>query len=305
VSGGARIAVAVACGVATVVFAASLARHAPGIVAITLLVAVLAGAGAALRVGRPRVVEEPPEDGFARADREAAPPPPAEVGSDTDSLALTTATVVRLPLSPLGTSVAPTDEVPEPVAQLARAVRALEPPVKLVQITSPLSGEGKTTVAANLAAALAQDGRRVLLIDAHHARHRAHLLLDAETAASSSGLSVDAYIVKTRFPDVDLLRVGDSDDNGTPPLAAVTWELVREYDWTLLDTAGGISRAVPEPVVRADVNILVARADHTPSQLIEIARRRLNLDPIIIVINADSSPRSRAERRAAAKLAKQ
>jgi Mrp family chromosome partitioning ATPase len=299
VSGGLRFAAAVACGAATLVLAASLARHAPAIVAITVIVAILAGAAAALRLGRPAAADEQPEDGFAREER----PVPAEVEAATVPLALTTGTVVRIPLSPLGTSLAPIDEVLEPVAELVRAVRDMAPPVKLIQVTSPLSGEGKTTVAARLAAALAHDGRRVLLIDAHHGRHRAHLLLDAQPVASSPGLPVEAYIAKTRFPDVDLLRVGDSEDNGTPPLAAVTWDLVREYDWTLLDTAGGVSRALPELVVRADLNILVARADHTPAQLIEIARARLNLDPMIVVINADSATRSRAEKRAAARLA--
>jgi len=78
---------------------------------------------------------------------------------------------------------------------------------------------------------------------------------------------------------------------------------VREYDWTLLDTAGGVSRALPEPVVRADLNILVARADHTPLQLIEIARARLDIDPMIVVMNAYSGTPPTAERRASAKLA--
>ena len=207
---------------------------------------------------------------------------------------------MSIPRSPLGTSLAPTDDVSAPFAELVRAVRDIVPPARLIQVTSPLSGEGKTTVAANLAAALAREGRRVLLIDGHHARHRAHLLLGAEPSTASPALSIDAYISKTRFPNVDLLRVGDSEETGAPPLAAVTWELLREYDWTLLDTGGGVSRALPEPVVRADLNILVARADHTPLQLIDIARARLNIDPMIVVMNADSGTPSRTGRRASA-----
>src|SRR5262249_30412402 len=47
-------------------------------------------------------------------------------------------------------------------------------PFKVVMVTSALPGEGKSTVAANLASFLAMGGRRVLLIDAN----RLHPVLD-------------------------------------------------------------------------------------------------------------------------------
>ena len=49
----------------------------------------------------------------------------------------------------------------------------------MILITSPMAGEGKSTVASNLAISLAQAGRRVLLIDADlrcPTQHKVHNL---------------------------------------------------------------------------------------------------------------------------------
>jgi hypothetical protein len=289
VSGGVRLVAALAGAVATIALAIAIAPQAPVLVAVVLAGAAVLGIAAALLLPN-----------SSSADALGAPAPAASrsrkaiAKAPSTPLELSSGAVVHIPLAQVGASLTPDPEPSEPFAELARAVRDHTPAVRLIQITSPESGEGKTTIAANLAAALASGGGRVLLIDANHDRHRAHLLLGAAPASPSSGGSVEDAIVRTAFHSLDLLVVGDSDANGTPPLSAVTWELVRGYDWTLLDTAGGVSRERPAPVVRADLNILVARADHTPPRLIQIAHARLNADPMIVVMNADSGvPSSR------------
>ena len=45
---------------------------------------------------------------------------------------------------------------------------------QVILVTSPGPGEGKTTIASNLAIALAEIGRRVLIIDADFRRPRVH-----------------------------------------------------------------------------------------------------------------------------------
>jgi polysaccharide biosynthesis transport protein len=52
------------------------------------------------------------------------------------------------------------------------------PEVRVIVMTSPASGDGKTTVATNLAIALAQIGRRVVLIDGDMRKPRLHTIFD-------------------------------------------------------------------------------------------------------------------------------
>ena len=55
---------------------------------------------------------------------------------------------------------------------------ALDQTLKVVQVTSSLAGEGKTTTATNLAVVLARAGHRVALVDADLRRPRVHLVFD-------------------------------------------------------------------------------------------------------------------------------
>jgi non-specific protein-tyrosine kinase len=67
-----------------------------------------------------------------------------------------------------------------PVAEAYRSLRtsvqfaSLERPIKVLQVTSPRSQEGKSTTAANLAVVLARAGQRVVLIDCDLRKPRIH-----------------------------------------------------------------------------------------------------------------------------------
>src|SRR5438445_671920 len=53
---------------------------------------------------------------------------------------------------------------------------SLDQPLRTVAVTSPSAGEGKTTTVANLAAVLAESGRRVIAVDADLRRPGLHAL---------------------------------------------------------------------------------------------------------------------------------
>jgi len=70
-----------------------------------------------------------------------------------------------------------------PVSEAFRTLRTnlefagVDEPIRSILITSPGPGEGKTTIAANLASIIAQGGKRVVLVDADLRRPRIHRVL--------------------------------------------------------------------------------------------------------------------------------
>lgn len=78
-----------------------------------------------------------------------------------------------------------------------------ELPVKIILITSPMPGDGKTTVAVNLATAFAQNGQKVTLIDANLRRPAIH---DQLQIPNSTGLSQALSAVRNRLTLKDYLK---------------------------------------------------------------------------------------------------
>lgn len=81
---------------------------------------------------------------------------------------------------------------------------SVDRPLKVIQITSPLAAEGKTTTAANLAVVLSQAGDRVLLIDADLRKPRVHELF---------GLDGSAGLTNALLGEAPGLRIRDINDH--------------------------------------------------------------------------------------------
>ncbi len=81
-----------------------------------------------------------------------------------------------------------------PVSEAFRSLRtnlefsSIDHPLKMIMVTSPGAAEGKTTVAANLAIALAQSGKNVLLLDADLRRPNVHQQFDIPNRLGLSDL---------------------------------------------------------------------------------------------------------------------
>lgn len=139
---------------------------------------------------------------------------------------------------------------------------------KVLQVTSPGPGDGKSTLAANLAVSIAQSGKRTLLIDADlrkPTQHRVFGLSRDVGLSSVIGLQVEPAdaVQQTTVDNLWLLACGpippDPAELLTSPRLAELLSVYREqFDYVIIDTAPVL--AVTDPCVvapRADGVILV------------------------------------------------
>jgi succinoglycan biosynthesis transport protein ExoP len=155
------------------------------------------------------------------------------------------------------------------VAEAYRVVRTnliFRAPAKrgrVVVMSSSSPGEGKTTTLANLAVSLAQNGARVLAIDADLRRPTLHAHFGLEPAEGLSEILSAAEprplpLRETEVPGLRLLSSGRIPDNPADLLGSNSLRDLLEaerdrYDWILIDA--------PPILAMADTPILSALAD--------------------------------------------
>ncbi|WP_448602652.1 GumC family protein [Thermoleptolyngbya sp.] len=117
--------------------------------------------------------------------------------------------------------------------------------VRSFVITSSVAQEGKSEVAANLAATLAQLGRKVLLVDADLRRPAQHHTWSLVNAAGLSNLLVDQVssesVIQEVSPNLYILPSGVVPPNpvallDSKRMAALVEDFLKEYDFVLFDT---------------------------------------------------------------------
>jgi capsular exopolysaccharide synthesis family protein len=134
---------------------------------------------------------------------------------------------------------------------------------KVIQITSPQMGDGKSLLAANLAVAMAQSGRRVILVDADLRRGRLHRIFGLTSRAGlasviGNGVELATAVQETDIPRLSVLPCGPRPTNPAelltdPRLEEVLEELRGQYDYVLVDT--------PPLLAVSDASTVVPRVD--------------------------------------------
>jgi tyrosine-protein kinase Etk/Wzc len=180
----------------------------------------------------------------------------------------------------------------QPAAEAFRALRTnvtfvgAEKPLQFVSVTSPGPGEGKSTTAVNLAAALAQGGQRTLLIDGDLRRpliHRAFALVqepgltDVLVGRATAREAVRPEVA----PGLDVLPSGSIPPNpsellGSSAMHALIGDLRRHYHYIIIDTPPTLPVTDASVVASsADAAILVLKSGDTEETAAQRALEQL------------------------------
>ncbi len=179
----------------------------------------------------------------------------------------------------------PNDPAVEAYRSLRTALQfvSMEKPLKVIQVTSPLPGEGKTTTAANLAVLMAQAGRRVVVVDADLRRPRLHAVFGADPNKGLTDALLGQPLIDLLWPvaleggHLEVLPAGfipsnPSETLGGQRMKAVISELVSQFDMVVIDSAPVLP--VTDAVVLAglaDAVVLVAKAHQTTDRQVREA----------------------------------
>jgi capsular exopolysaccharide synthesis family protein len=188
---------------------------------------------------------------------------------------------------------------------------------KILQVTSPTPADGKSTVAANIAIAVAQSGKSVLLLDADLRRPRIDKLFGIEVERGLSWLLSEAatsesdekipellgeVIHESEVPNLSILGAGKSPDNPSELLSSTHFDrlldAVRDkFDFILLDSPPLLAVTDPSNVAaRVDGVLMVVRLRKNVKPLAAQATRMietLESNLIGIVVNGVGSRQAR------------
>jgi capsular exopolysaccharide synthesis family protein len=182
------------------------------------------------------------------------------------------------------------------------------PRVLVITSTGPL--EGKTTVACNLAIALAEVHQRILLIDGDLYKPRLHEVFDLPNDSGlidllrnhnlSAGVSLKDVAQETAVPGLSLLPGGPQSAGAThllysPALIDLLRQARQDFDSVVIDTPPMLELPDARVLGRAaDAVILVVRARKTTRDATVAAKQRFSEDGTLVLgtILNDWNPKS-------------
>jgi len=150
---------------------------------------------------------------------------------------------------------------------------------QVLQITSSIPGEGKTTIALNLGKTLAKAGARVLLLDSDLRKPRLHRMVGTSNASGLTSVVLGECELRQvirrieEAPKLDMVTSGPLPSNPPELYGKASFKRVldnarQSYDWILIDTPPVGS--VTDPVICAqltDMVLLVVEYSKTRRQM--------------------------------------
>jgi capsular exopolysaccharide synthesis family protein len=158
--------------------------------------------------------------------------------------------------------------------------------IKVIMVTGPGEGEGKTTTAANLGAALAQAGKRIVVISADLRKPRLHRFFGLKndtglTEVLEGSAALRNAVASTSMPTLKVVPSGSIPPNpaellGSAAMEAVIGSLREVADFVLLDTTPSLVVAdALELAPKVDGIVLVVDGSKTTRQAATQIRHQL------------------------------
>lgn len=157
--------------------------------------------------------------------------------------------------------------------------------LRIILNTSPEAGDGKSFITANLAAAYAQEGKKVLIIDCDLRRGRQHEIFNVTNTVNGGysnlilnykeDIKFSRYIVKTDVKGIDLIPTGPKPANPLELLQSksneeLLSELRNFYDIIILDCPPVVGMSdTPVLTKFSDANLVVVSSSKTHSDSLE------------------------------------
>jgi polysaccharide biosynthesis transport protein len=181
-----------------------------------------------------------------------------------------------------------------PISESFRALRtnvqyaSVDTPLRTLLITSPAPGDGKSTIASNLAAVISQSNKRVTIVDADLHRPRIHRIFETDQRPGLSMLFIrpnerlNGSLQASSLKRLSVVASGEIPPNpsellGSNRMRQILNDVVKESDFVLVDTPPVLS--VTDAVVLAplvDGVLLVVRPGETKMRALKYAVEQLN-----------------------------
>lgn len=169
-----------------------------------------------------------------------------------------------------------------------------------IMVTSPSPGDGKTTIACNLAAGLALNGRRILLVDGNFRRPEVHRIFGLSNEQGFSDVlnavaAFDEVIQETQVPNLAVMSSGPKPMNPTELfesqlLIDFIERALEEFDHVIFDSGPLMVVAEAQAMApRVDGVISVVRAKTNNRGLLQRMRdelRKNKAEHLGVVLNA-------------------
>lgn len=183
------------------------------------------------------------------------------------------------------------DEEDEAVVDAFRALRTnlgflgLGKPLKRILVSSPGIGDGKSTIATNLAYILAKAGKRIMLVDVDMRRPTLQDVLGIKVDQGLSDLFLNSLDCEHMCYDLEVeglrfIPVGEPPPNpgeliGSDRMEEILDELDLMADMVILDSSPFIVAEAAELAAKADGVVLVIRPNLTRRRMIIATREQL------------------------------